>query len=329
MKRFVKLMSAVLAFCLLCVVFVGCGQEETSLTYVGMRINPEIELVVNDEGTVVAVNAVNEDGETVLCELTLVGLTVEEAAAMFTEVATELGFVDVDSEENTVYIFAEGENEELVKEIKEKIYGKVNAFFEEKGIFGRAVEEIISEELDELADKWNVNVRDAKLVERILEMYPEMTEEEVLALTLEEKLDLIKEYHKNNGLTADIREKYKEDVELLKQEYAELFEMREELESLEMQLQNEDLTEDERAALQEEYDTLKAEHDALREQYLDEACQMKEEKKQEVEDAKEAFRQEADRMREEFSEHLNEHLERYEQHKHSIEEQIKNWQNMG
>ena len=47
--------------------------------YVSMRINPEIELVTDENGEVVAANPINEDGEVVLCEVDMVGMSIDEA----------------------------------------------------------------------------------------------------------------------------------------------------------------------------------------------------------------------------------------------------------
>ena len=125
MKKIYKILSVLLCLVVLTASLIGCqgneGNNETAstasadeLSYVSMRINPEIELVVDADNKVVAVNAINEDGETVLAELSLVGLTVEEAGEAFTAMATELGFIDVDALESHVYILVDGENDEKV-----------------------------------------------------------------------------------------------------------------------------------------------------------------------------------------------------------------------
>ena len=139
MKKLCKLLSVLLCVVMACACFIGCNTDATDakaeeLSYVSMRINPEIELVVDEEGIVVAVNAINEDGETVICQLELVGMTVEEAGEAFTAMATELGFIDLNAEQATVYILTEGENDEFVKEIEEKITEKINGFFDKKGV---------------------------------------------------------------------------------------------------------------------------------------------------------------------------------------------------
>ena len=81
--------------------------DKEALTYVSLRINPEIELLADEDGNVVSANAVNEDGEVVLATVDLEGKSIEEAGAIFTETANDLGYFTPDGEKDTVYIDVE------------------------------------------------------------------------------------------------------------------------------------------------------------------------------------------------------------------------------
>lgn len=326
MKKIFKKLSVLMGACLMGVGLYACDSTTTAsaeeLSYIGMRINPEIELVVDADDEVVAVNAVNEDGETVLCEISLVGMSASEAAEAFTAAATELGFIDVNAEDNAVYIYVDGEKAEA---LKEEISEKVNGYFDEKGIFGKALPEEAKAEIIAYAKELGVSVKDAKLVERILKLYPEMTEEEVLALTFEERLELIKEDCKKNGFTADVREEYKQAVDALKAEYEEMFALKAEMHELEKQLRDKGLTEDERVAIKTEYEALKAEYEALRTAYEEEIKALKETYGDKIEAAKEQFKEIARNKRAAFEEQLEEHKKKFEQRKEEIQEEVEKW----
>ncbi len=329
MKRTLKLFGVLFAFVFACVGLASCElfpevNEDESLSYVSMRINPEIELVVDEEGTVVSVNAINEDGQTVLCQIEVIGLTCEEAAEEFTSIAVELGYIDVDCEEAKVYILTDGINEEFVLELEAKVTDKVNEFFTQKGIYGKAVKE----ELEDFRDKaveWAISEKEARIVDRILQLYPEMTEEEVLALTYEERINLIRDDAKNNGLTADLREEYKVAVEQIKAEYEQLFTLIKELKSLEIQLQNPELSEEQKAELQALYDAKKAECDALRDEYEAQVELVKNEKKGKCEEALEFFKNEASKRRNEFENKIKEHEDEIKDMLDDIMDKINNW----
>ncbi|MBQ8374744.1 MAG: hypothetical protein IJX98_04095 [Clostridia bacterium] len=327
MKKIGKILSMALGVCLLGACLFGCDTTTASaeeLSYISMRINPEIELVVDEEGKVIAANAINEDGETVLCELDLVGMTAEEAGEAFTATATELGFIDLESENATVYILAEGKNEGSVKALEEKLTEKINGYFDKKGIFGKASPEVL-EEYEALAEEWGVSLKEARMIDRILELYPEMTVEEILALSFEERMDLIKNDSVKNGLTADLRGEYKAAVEELKEEYAQLFELGRELKELRIRLEDETLSEEELASLQAEYDSKKAEYDTLKAQYEEAIEQLKAESRDKVVEAKNEMKEKAQGRREEFAQKLQEHENEFRQRREEIEDRIKQW----
>lgn len=278
-KTFKSLIRIVLVF-ILCLVLVGCGSSEAKvekLSYVKMRINPEIELVLNEEGNVVAVNAVNEDGATVLAEINLIGLTVEEAGALFTSMAIELGFIDVDAENAIVYIFANSSSEEEEKEIEDKICDKIEKLFKDHGINGKVEKEDI-ENLKEIASEWQVSLKDAEIIKRVLELYPEMTNEEILELSFKEILELIKEDAKNNGIKPEHRHEYIEDVEELKEEYKELFEIKKQIKAIEKQLKDKTLSEEDKLALEAELKELKEEMLEEQRDFLEELEERKNDK---------------------------------------------------
>ena len=338
MKKFLKLLFVLFMFVPVLIGLVGCefsiGSNpnndptnevaDQSLSYVGLRINPEIELVVDDDGNVVSVNAINEDGETVLCQIELVGLTVEEAAELFTSMAVELGFIDVDAQNATVYILADGLDEEFVAEIEANITIKINDFFTEKGIFGKATKEDL-EELKDLAEEWKVSLKDAKLINRILELYPEMTLEEVQDLSFEEMMELVKNDAKEHGLPVSLKEEYKEEVEAIKAEYEYLFTLRKELEELEIKLSNPELNDEEKEALQAEYDAKELEYKALHEEYKEEIKAIRDAKKEEVKAVKDAIKNHADELREMFEQKNKEHEQKIKDELDQIKDEIDKW----
>lgn len=123
--------------------------DKEALTYVSLRINPEIELLADEDGNVVSANAVNEDGEVVLATVDLEGKSIEEAGAIFTETANDLGYFTPDGEKDTVYIDVESTIDGEDAELEEKLNKSIRDYFNNKGINGK----IAPETLDKYADK--------------------------------------------------------------------------------------------------------------------------------------------------------------------------------
>lgn len=330
MKKFLKILALALSTIMLSTCFMGCNQgnddgSQENLTYVSMRINPEIEIVVDEEGVVVAVNAINEDGETVLAELTLVGMTAEDAAEAFTDIATELGYIDVTATENALYISADCDVESIAQNLQEKMTNKVNKYFEENGIYGKVKLENF-EELQALATEWNIDLKEAKIVVRIQALYPEMTVEEILALTFEEKLALIKENVKNNGIPVQMQEEYNRLVEALNTQFDEMFNIEDMIKGYKEQLASSDLSDTQKQFIEGMLDSLETQLQTLKQNYKTALEQIKEQIKLELDEVKQNIEAEVDRRREENRQKLQDHKRDFEGRKEQIKQDIKDWQ---
>ena len=144
-----KLISILLVVALACIGLASCGSdteptETTDATYVSLRINPEIEMIADENGIVTYANAVNDDGEVVLSTVELEGLTIEEAGVLFTDTAVELGYIDPEGEEATVYMDVQGIDGSEDTEAKERLTKNIGEYFNNKGINGRVSEETLS-----------------------------------------------------------------------------------------------------------------------------------------------------------------------------------------
>ena len=329
MKKLFKTIALFVATLTLSTFFAGCNftssSEDDILTYVCMRINPEIEVIVDEDGLVVSVNAINVDGETVLSDLTLIGQTVEDAAEAFTDKATELGYIDVEAEENALYISADGTNEEVAEDIEDKVTDKVNKYFEDKGIFGKVHKETF-EDLKTLATEWEVNLKEAKIIVRIQKMYPEMTIEEILALDFKEKLELVKENHKNNGIPTRLLDEYKSLVDELNLQFEELFSLEEQIKSYTEQLKDTNLTDERKAIIEGILTSLQEQLATLKEEYKLALEQIKSQIKTDLEQVNEQIQTEVNNRREQNRQKLEEHNRDFELSKDQIIEQVKNWQ---
>lgn len=225
----------------------GSTLDNEAMTYVSLRINPEIELLADGDGTVVAANAVNEDGEVVLSTVDLEGKSIEEAGAIFTETANDLGYFTPDGEKDTVYIDVESAVDGEGAELEEKLNKSIRDYFNNNGINGKISPETLDKYADKAAD-WGISTGHTKLVMRALDAHPELTDTEVLELSIKDLMKLLKGDKGEEKIAAGLKADYRAAIEALKAEYAGLFALRAEIEELETQLEGE-LTEDERSAI--------------------------------------------------------------------------------
>ena len=102
MKRIISLIlsAALLLSCLAILGSCGTPTPEGNTTYVAVDINPEVELVLDNENKVVSFRCANEDAQVMFYgEASLEGLDAEAAVKKITELAIEYGYL---AEDNTV-----------------------------------------------------------------------------------------------------------------------------------------------------------------------------------------------------------------------------------
>ena len=337
MKKFTKLISIMTAALMAATSMTACGSaavkptnvsgdpDTGTLTYISMRINPEIEVVADENGEIVAVNPVNADAEVVLAEVDLMGQTVAEAGEAFTEVATELGYLDVDSEDATVYINAEGENEDLCERLENNISDSIHKYFDNNGIFGK----VSPETLDQYADKaaeWGLSAGQVKMVIRLLDLYPEMTEEQALALTSSERMALIKESGKEEKkVSVGLRDEMRAEVDLLKEKYAVTFALGEEIKELRRSLEDETLTEEAKSAIEVQIAEKQAAYDEQMKAYREELNALKDSFREKSEETRDELKQKAKEKREQNADKMKAHKEKFKADSKATREKIKEW----
>ena len=306
-----KLLCLILVAVFACTALASCNKfaeksaAEGALTYIGLRINPEIEMVTDENGVVVSANAVNEDGEVVLSAVDLEGKTAEDAVVDFTETAVDLGYMDPEAGKDTVYVDVNGENTEVVEKVEKSLSDKLMKFFEKKGIAGKVSKEVLDTYLA-AAEEWNVAPGHAKMIARVLEANPELTYDELLDLTVRELIELLKTDKHEDKVAANLKDEYKDKIAAVKEKYAELFALREAIDDIEDDLEDareadeddddddDKLTEEEIAALEAELAEKKAALKALEEEYKAEIEAIKAEYKEFSKDAREECRKEAE-----------------------------------
>lgn len=274
--KFTKKISLLLVGVLGLSALVACGKKDPTTeaeetTYVSLRINPEIELLADEDGDVITANAINEDGEVVLSTIDLEGKSIEEAGEIFTETANELGYLTPNGEKDTVYVEVQSTIDGEEADLEEKLDKTIRDYFNNNGINGK----VSPETLDKYADKaenWNISVGHTKLVMRVLDSHPELTDTDVLGLSVKELMGLLKGKEK---IAASLQSEYNASVKALRKEYAQLFKLQKEIDDLNKQLDKK-ITEEEKTAIQTQIAEKEAEMQVLQETYTTELNEVKE-----------------------------------------------------
>lgn len=124
-------------------------------TRMTVDINPSIEFMVDDQGKVASVTALNDDGSILISGEVFVGKTPEEATQLILQLATDTGYlvkgeITAESAEGsqTVSISVSG-NSDYAKQLCDKVQADATQFLKDNGIVGK-VELLKAKTLEEL-----------------------------------------------------------------------------------------------------------------------------------------------------------------------------------
>jgi hypothetical protein len=201
----------------------SCNEEaaeapEGTVTRVTLDVNPEFELMVDDNNLVVAVTAMNDDAAIVIAGETIVGKTPDEAINLLLEISTDAGYIvsgNVSAGTNEINISVSGDSD-YAKQLSEKLIEKTESFMSSENITAsvKAAAALTEEELKALASSVST-----------------LAEEELAKLSQNELYKLIEESRVETAtlITEELREAYNSAKEYEisfteREEYAKIME---------------------------------------------------------------------------------------------------------
>lgn len=192
-------MSAVIATCLCATVFAftGCSSDE-SYTAMQVDLNPSVEFILDKNNKVASVTALNDDGAVIVAGEAFVGKSAEDAVSLFVEVSTETGYLvkgEGSASNGEIKVSLSGDTEAAQK-LYEKIEAKVESAIEDSGVSASVAK---GDALKTEALRATVKV-----------CYPELTDEELSAMSDEELTEKLAESRKETQdlISAAMREAY-------------------------------------------------------------------------------------------------------------------------
>ncbi len=156
MKKIISLLMSMLLIFGCSVTVISCrknkGENKEEKTVMNMKLNPEVEFILDHDGKVISVNALNEEGNLIITAASFDGKTAEEAAKLFVSISHDLGFVISGSHgQEEIEISFSGSAEEA-EQLFNSVKTKVEEYFSAENINAKLeqAEAITREELEEL-----------------------------------------------------------------------------------------------------------------------------------------------------------------------------------
>lgn len=166
---------------------------------VSLDVNPSIEIKTNQKEEVLAVNALNEDAEIVIGEMSFKGCGLDVTVNALIGSMLRNGYLNEAA--NSILLSVCGDNDEKTAALQEKLTDEINAILQTDTFSGAVLSQIVSpdSELQALADSYKISLGRAKLIQKFIDKNPQYSFEELAGLTINE-LNLLS---KKNGLTLE------------------------------------------------------------------------------------------------------------------------------
>ena len=184
----------------------GLQWVNTSASYIAVDINPSIILTTNPWEKVVEVEALNEDAETLLVDLELIGLQADEAIELIIAEATEMGYIDLLAEGEVAMVTAYN-RDRVDEELSEKIRDRVQDRLEKREMAVNVVGHEAVAEQKELANELGVTLGKVLFVQKMMEKYPELGGDELYTMSIKDIMIKIKDLRGNGPDKAALAEK--------------------------------------------------------------------------------------------------------------------------
>lgn len=150
---------------------------KTSGGYFVIDINPSIKISYNESGVVTGTEALNEDADVLLVNLSLEGKTPEEAIDAIFDKCIQLGYFSAERENNAVMASALTEGGERDEAMTEQVKKHFSNQFSKKKIRGVVITGVQNSALDEQAGKYGIDSQKYALILEYKELGGELAED--------------------------------------------------------------------------------------------------------------------------------------------------------
>ncbi|HPG92509.1 MAG TPA: hypothetical protein PK675_03780 [Clostridia bacterium] len=257
-------------------------------SYVSVSINPKVDFVLDEDGLVVDVIPMNEDAEILLAGKIdeFIGLSAEAAVELFTQMAVDAGYIDVEAELSEVNIeVVSDESDETADDIAQRIRTRVNNYFANNGIFGNvnigSLEEYLEQAEAYGLDTDTLSLAQIKAIVTAMSLMPDLDPNELAAMTVGDIIKLIHDETGKGNMALQNAEFKEAKQALYNLNYGDITVLRAQIREMEQQIltmqDGEEKTAMEaelatlRTQLRERVEAYQAEVEALRQQYQIEA----------------------------------------------------------
>lgn len=153
---------------------------------VSLDVNPSVEIQVNGKEKVLAVNALNEDGRTVIGDMDFTGSSLDVTVNALIGSMLREGYLSELA--NSILVSVDSGNAAEGAALQQKLSAEIQTLLETNAFSGAVLSQTVSDdkELRSLADTYGVTTGKAQLIQQIIAQNPLYTFEELVPLSINE-----------------------------------------------------------------------------------------------------------------------------------------------
>lgn len=172
------------------------NETSASELYVSIDINPSIEFLVDEDGLITSYLLVNEDAKLLCVDVDFIGMNIDEATELFVNMATEAGFIDIETEDNAVLLTVYGDKEQYSNTVRTRLRERLVNYMAKNYIHGVVMDEgYTTEEIEESANELGITPGKLKLIYAAQLGDPDLTVEEGIELSVKNLMAKVKNFH--------------------------------------------------------------------------------------------------------------------------------------
>ncbi len=174
--------------------FNGYRVAHTVDSLISLDVNPSIELAINSRDRVIGVEAGNEDAVKIIGDMDLTGSNIDVALNALIGSLLRNGYID--EAKNSLLLSVNNKDHEKGEALRQRLLDEISSILESDGIEGAVLSRMDydddDEELEELADKYDISEAKAQLIKDICDSNPRYVFEDLVDLNINE-LNLLTE----------------------------------------------------------------------------------------------------------------------------------------
>ena len=194
-------------FALMLTGVIGCftrsGNSNGNLITITLDVNPSLEIKVKEDEKVLEVIPLNEDAKAVIGEMDFEGNNIDVTIHAIIGSMVTKGYLT--EFKNSVLVSVESEND--TSALRERLMSEISALIGENNLGGSVITQRVNadDKLKELAEKYNISVGKAQLINAVLAVKTDRTFDELAAVSVTELyLALGEEYFTENNNSIEL-----------------------------------------------------------------------------------------------------------------------------